>query len=136
MIQKTSHSFSQKDLENKIKVSKILEDFSQSSIIKNNFSNAHNVITEIEKYTNFDLKLTEKLCQTIIKNNTIAPDNYQEIIEILWQDIEKEKLSNDIETEDLSKDIETDSLPNVGTILVNPNNNRKYKIKKIFTKQI
>lgn len=127
MIQKTSHSFSQKDLENKIKVSTILEYFSQSSIIKNNFYNAHNVINEIEKYTNFDLKLTEKLCQSIINNNTISSDNYQVIIENLWQDIDKEKLSQDIERE---------SPPDVGTILVNPNNNRKYKIKKIFTKQI
>ncbi len=127
MIQKTSHSFSKKDLENKKKVSNILEDFSQSSIIKNNFYNAHNVINEIEKYTNFDLKLTEKLCKSIINNNTISSDNYQVIIENLWQDIDKEKLSQDIEIE---------SPPDVGTILVNPNNNRKYKIKKIFTKQI
>lgn len=34
MIQKPSHSFSKKDLENRFKVSKILENFSQNSIIK------------------------------------------------------------------------------------------------------
>ena len=54
MIQKRNLFFSEKDLENRLKVSNILENFSQNSIIKENFFNSQNLITEIEKYNLFN----------------------------------------------------------------------------------
>lgn len=54
------------------------------------------------------------------------------IIERLWKDIKKEKNYNESIINTRKK---TEYFPNVGTIMVNPKNGRKYKIKQIFTKQ-